>query len=221
MRKFTKIVASTALLLLTASPVASAAQAHQRPGPNCLKAPFRIVTADASAVVYEAIGTAEYRGCAYGSRRSYPLGPTPYGSSSGGGEALSHTLSGTIVAYDESSSSGQTGEQKSFRDLIIVKNLRTGMTLHRVPTGVPTMQTPEVSEIGTGPASIIVVKADGAVAWIAPTGTGVGLRQIRAVDKSGTRVLASGPGIGRSSLTLAEGRLYWTQGDVPASAILN
>ncbi len=66
-----------------------------------------------------------------------------------------------------------------------------------------------------------MVKLDGSVAWIVETGEEEGRYQVHAVDKSGSRVLASGPNIDPSSLALAGSTLYWTQGDQPFSASLN
>jgi hypothetical protein len=84
--------------------------------------------------------------------------------------------------------------------------------------------------IGVGNVVAIVVKSDGAVAWIAEDyertlGTGTPsvtpYFDVEAVDKSGSRLLASGTDIDPSSLALAGNTLYWMQGGQPASAPLN
>ena len=67
----------------------------------------------------------------------------------------------------------------------------------------------------------IAVKHDGSVAWIVETGEEEGGYQVHAVDKSGSRVLASNPDIDPLSLALAGSTLYWTQGGQPFSASLN
>jgi hypothetical protein len=64
----------------------------------------------------------------------------------------------------------------------------------------------------------IVVKSDGSVAWIVESSSEY---QVRAVDKSGSRVLSSGTNIDPHSLALAGSTLYWTQGGKPKSAMLN
>ena len=62
---------------------------------------------------------------------------------------------------------------------------------------------------------------DGSVAWIVETNEEEGEYQVHAVDKSGSRVLASNPDIDPTSLALAGSTLYWTQGGQPATASLN
>jgi hypothetical protein len=47
------------------------------------------------------------------------------------------------------------------------------------------------------------------------------LREVHAVDTTGSRLLASGTDIGSKSLALAGSTLYWTQGDTPMSTTLN
>jgi hypothetical protein len=66
-----------------------------------------------------------------------------------------------------------------------------------------------------------VVKRDGSVAWIVETNQEEGRYQVHAVDKSGSRVLATGPDVDPTSLALAGSTLYWAQGDQPFSASLN
>jgi hypothetical protein len=68
-----------------------------------------------------------------------------------------------------------------------------------------------------------VVKSDGAVAWIVAI---YGREhpaeyEVHALDRTGSRVLAFGPGISPRSLALAGSTLYWTQGGNPMSAPLN
>lgn len=67
----------------------------------------------------------------------------------------------------------------------------------------------------------IVAMSDGAVAWIVETGTNAADYQVHAIDKSGSRVLASGSNIEPQSLALAGNTFYWTQEGKPISAPLN
>ena len=67
----------------------------------------------------------------------------------------------------------------------------------------------------------IVVKSDGAVAWIVRTDPEEGMYQVHALDQTGSRVLSTGSDIAPSSLALAGSTLYWTQGGEPHSATLN
>jgi hypothetical protein len=109
-----------------------------------------------------------------------------------------------------------------------VRDLSNGKVVHTVPTGTPVHPAPPRveggltrSNVGIGPATAIVVKNDGAVAWIVSTPKEDGYYQVHAVDKMGSRVLATGPEIEPHSLALAGSTLYWTQGGKPMSATLN
>jgi hypothetical protein len=110
--------------------------------------------------------------------------------------------------------------------------------LHRVPTGAPLEPAPYY--VGVGNVVAIIVKSDGAVAWIADdyerSVAGAEYFDVYAVDESGTRLLASGTNIDPSSLALSVGgamgtasnpssasgsTLYWTQEGKAMSAPLN
>jgi hypothetical protein len=89
----------------------------------------------------------------------------------------------------------------------------------------------------------LVLKSDGSVAWIADDyersskllGAGAPYFDVYATDKTGTRLLASGTNIDPSSLALSVGAsgvnakprtiegstLFWTQGGLSASTLLN
>jgi hypothetical protein len=247
MRRIMVAAISLIVLLLTAAG-ASAARAQRRTPPRCMPGHSRLITANTQAQVYEATepeAFPEYLGvwgCAYGQKRPFFLGPLPYGSSSSGGGGVGHeTLAGGIVAYEESSSSGALGDAPTSRNLVIVRDLRTGRVLRRIPTGVPLK--PEPRYVGVGNVVSIVVKSDGAVAWIADDyersatahGTGLPYFDVYAADKVGTRLLATGTNIDPSSLALSTGAtginghpssipgstLYWTQGGKSESAVLN
>jgi hypothetical protein len=161
-------------------------------------------------------------GCVYG-HKPYFLGrlpENPYGP--GTGDGVRHiSVNGSLVAYEVS----EFGKTDWARWLVIVHDLRTGRVLHEVPTGTPLTPNPDPMSVGLGPAVAIVVKGDGAVAWIVrdreETKGGPGYYQVHAVDKTGSRVLAAGTDIDPSSLALAGSTLYWTQGGQPASASLN
>lgn len=101
----------------------------------------------------------------------------------------------------------------------MVRDLRNGRVLHDVPTGTPSQPRPE--DIGVGPAVAIVVKSDGAVAWIVESGFMPTEYQVHAVDKTGSRLLASGTNIVPSSLKLTGSKLQWTQGGTRALTVLN
>jgi hypothetical protein len=133
------------------------------------------------------------------------------------------TLAGPILAYEESSTTltrySTPGEHYVSEWHVIVRDLRTGRVLHKVPTG-PSESTPEARLVGAGPASIVVAKRDGAVAWITETAQLPHSYQVHAVDRTGARLLAVGSDIRPRSLTLARSTLHWTQGRKLFSAVL-
>jgi hypothetical protein len=238
------IAAVPLLVLLLVPGGANATRVRRQPPAKCTQVHARLITANARAQVYEATephGFPEYLGawgCVYGSSHPYFLGHISHHSASteGTGGVEHETLAGPIVAYEEFSIEDGHAEWR-----VIVRDLRTGRVLHRVPTGVPLK--PEPKYVGVGNVVAIVVKSNGAVAWIADDyersatahGTGLPYFDVYAVDKMGTRLLASGTNIDPSSLALSTGAtgingyptsvagntVYWTQGGVAASAVLN
>jgi hypothetical protein len=123
-----------------------------------------------------------------------------------------------------------------------VRNLRTNRTVHDVPTGLAL--EPEPRYVGVGPIVALVLKSDGAVAWIAEDFERVSTPQhlgtqpyfdVYATDTTNTRLLASGTSIDPSSLalsatgvfgvggnrrTIVGSMLYWTQSGKQFSATL-
>lgn len=225
------IAAISVLALLVAVAWAGAARPQHRALAKCAPGHPHLITANAQAQVYEATepeALPEYLGawgCVYGHNRPYFLGPLPYGSASGAGGVRHETLAGSMVAYEEVSIGGSQSGRSEWR--VVVRNLRTGRVLHKVPTGVPLEPEPEY--VGVGNIVSIVVKSDGAVAWIADDyersatahGTGPPYFDVYASDKLGTRLLSSGSNIGPRSLALAGSTLYWTQGGKPFSVTLS
>jgi hypothetical protein len=222
------------IAVLLAATSAIAARSHKTV-PKCppVRAHAHVLVADEQAMVYlrpamtpspARYEQAEIFGCTYGDGRPYALGLPPEFSSEGGGGIDHETLAGSVVAYQQVSV-GKT--VAIFR--VIVRDLRNGRVLHRLPTGTligPESKEPE-SLVGVGHVVALVVKSDGAVAWIVENGqTQCGgpkiyCYEVHAVDASGERLLASGPEIEPSSLALAGSTLYWTQGGKPSSAVLN
>ena len=231
-----RIAPSALLMLVLLVLPASTGAAAARKGvvAVCPRAHSRVVLADSQAEVFlapedpalpEFLG---FYGCSFKGKRSYLLGTPPAYSSSGGSGIRLETLAGSIVAYEGGSASSHYGTSW----LVIVRDLRTGKVLHSVPTGTPAHPEPPRTEdgitgqdVGIGPAAAIVVKSDGAVAWIveAPNqGSGANYEyQVHAVDSTGSRVLAAGPEVEPRSLALAGSTLYWMVGGKPMSATLN
>jgi hypothetical protein len=227
MRRIAISVIPVLILLVTASP--SAGRVRRMTAPNCPPAKSRVVLADAEAELYVVKERLPYfpepvpvvRGCAHGQKRSSLLGEAEEqtGGSGGGGSSGVQlaALAGTVVAYAESAVYG-TGEHEAPQYLMVVRDLSTGRMLHKVNTG--RFVKPEVVPFSVGPTTALVVKSDGAVAWIVETGFPT-IYQVYAIDKTGSRLLASGADIVPYSLALAANTLYWTQGGEPATASLD
>ncbi len=193
---------------------------------------MHLVVADAQAQVYKAPAIAslpeylDFIGCAYVQAKSYNLGiPPAYGSPSGVGGTRLYTLRGTIVAFEKFLTFNLEPGTRYVNE-IVVRDLRNGRFLHRLPTDTFAASPKSEGDFGAGEAGAMVVKSDGAVAWIADIVEDAMPKdlityQVHAVDKNGSRVLASGPSIEPSSLALAGSTLYWTQGGEPMSSVLN
>ena len=245
MRGTTTVTISVMAMLLPGVSVASASTVRKARS-KCLPKHAHIIAANRKAEIFAASdppGLDEYvdvYGCVNGGSRTYHLGALPSISSQGTEGVQDETLAGTVVAYEEYSVGGYYSRQQERR--VVVRDLRNGRVLHRVPTGVPLNPEPEV--VGVGNVVAIVVKSDGAVAWIAddygrtvrPTALSeFPYFDLEAVDRSGSRLLASGTGIDPSSLALSVGgvnigrgsgglpgtTLYWTQAGHLFSSLLN
>jgi hypothetical protein len=225
-----RIVGFAVLVLLLAAS-ASGAGARHKVAPKCLPAHAHVLFADSQAAIYSIpatreeglIGTVQTWGCAYGRKSSYKIWEEDVQESTeSNGGIHDLTLNGTMIGYEVSRYEGTRyteGEETVSEWHVIVRDLRTGRVLHKVPTGMPEPARPKL--LGRGEAEGIVVKSDGAVAWINNTVQRENRYEIHALDKTGERVLAVGSDIDPHSLALAGSTLYWTQGGKPMSATLN
>jgi hypothetical protein len=235
-----------ALVLAGATPTAAELRS-EKARPSCPASHAHILLADAEAQIYLRPQSTPVPGpsdpeelvaCAAGGQRSYALGPplAAIGVPQVDEGVTSEALAGPVLAYAKASAARAPGYAFGY---VVVRDLRTGRGLHRVPAGssIP----PRVS--GADPAAAIVVKRDGAVAWITQAVEDVPLPQapcpgpdpcampelfeavthstIHALDGSGDRLLASGTNIGAGSLALRGGRVRWTQGGTAMSARLD
>jgi hypothetical protein len=228
MRRLLIPLVPVCLLSFMAVPLAGAVGVSRKASIKCSSGRSHVVVADAQAQVYEAPESSsanpEYLvlfACAYGRHRSYLLGHSLGGGTPSGIGGVAHeTLAGTIIAYERSSTIN--GGRSSW--LVIVRDLRSGRVLREVPTGTALSRNPSL--VGAGFTTAIVVKSDGAVAWIVEKLLRSGGKlvlgfEVHAVDSTGSRVLASGPEIERHSLALVGSTLYWMQGGKPMSAVLH
>jgi hypothetical protein len=222
----------TGLLLLLAASPAAARSTHRRQS-RCTPGHAHLLASDAVAQVYEA-GSHEdgFRperivGCIYGATHVYVVGFPSFGSGGGGGGSSVKQLAGTDVAVASSSSSMVYGTESAS---VLVRDLRTGRVIVDTPTGPPEPSPAELHSpgfgriVGAGPVTSVVLKPDGALAWIASTPayrvTLAGSYQVYAFDSSGKRTLAAGNDIDPFSLALAGSTVYWTQSGKPSSAAL-
>jgi len=220
------------LLLLQTAGVAHAAHSPRKALSTCRLPPHsRMLAADPRAQVYEKLETETQEqgifGCTYGRKHTYFLGePLPnVGTPSGIQGITLETLAGSVVAYEYASSGpgrGGPGSNTGYAQwFIVVRDLRNGRVLHKIPTG-PSLS---LATTGSGPVTIIVVREDGAVAWIAEndhlSSRETKYYEVHALDSTGSRMLAAGPNVEPLSLALAGNTLYWTQGGKPASTALH
>jgi hypothetical protein len=131
------------------------------------------------------------------------------------------TLAGTMVAYEQTEADEQPEGEGTSTWSVLVRDLRTGRWVHRAFTGTAR----QARFHGVGPVVGLVVKTDGSVAWIAEVaglpGRAPTEYEVHAVDKSGSRVLASGTEIAPKSLALSGSTLRWTAGGKLFSAPLD
>jgi hypothetical protein len=234
----TKASVVCALVMMAASTASASAKSSAKA--TCPPRHTHTLIADRQAVVYKGPrideGTPEpedpeFYGCVRPHGRSYLLGiPPSYGSPSGSAGTERYTLSGSVVAFEESNTTslfegGETTNLVSYiryDEYIVVRNLRNGRVLHRLATG--TGNSPlerKRGDVGIGGATRIVVKGDGAVAWIVAVSGLVTEYQVHAVDSTGSHVLATGPSIEPKSLRLTGSVLHWTQGGTRLLATLH
>ena len=215
-----RIISAFLLAACLASAQCAAGATHLTK-PSCAPPGSHVLAADAQVMIYSKIEViAPYhekgttiRGCAYG-HKPHVLGTLPdCGRLGPCGDPEREVLAGPLVAYEESRGGGT---QRFYR--VFVRTLRTGHLVREVPTGTPT--PPNNAVVGVGPTKGIVLKSDGAVAWIAETGFPT-TYEVHAVDSNGSRVLASGRDIDPSSLALAANTIYWTENSTAMSAPLN
>jgi hypothetical protein len=228
MRRLLIPLVPACLLSILAMPLAGAVGVSRKASPKCSSGRSHVVVADAQAQIYEAPESPDLPeflsvfGCVYGRRKPYVLGiPLGDESSSGSAGVTNEVLAGPIVAYEKSLVQPGPGFTSY---IVFVRDLRNGRVLHKVPTG--TALSPNPNLVGAGSTTAIVVKGDGAVAWINETFLKSGEKlvlgfEVHAVDSTGSRVLASGPEIERHSLALVGSTLYWMQGGKPMSAVLH
>ncbi len=136
-------------------------------------------------------------------------------------------LAGDILAYQRYTYTGSSKYMDATPAswLVQVRDLKTHRLIHSSLTS--TSEPPPSNVIGNGPTEGIVVKRDGAVAWIAVDGwhpyspsPPPTVYQVWKIDRTGQHLLAMGSRIAPSSIALSGNTVYWTDGGAPASAPL-
>ena len=199
----------TALMALVPTAAARTTKTSRRAPRACTRRHRGVLADDAQAEVYSIAGSESpvLYGCTYGSSRVYRLGPIAHRYQrkylEEGFYGLSHeVLAGPVIAYEEIANQLGCG---FCQWAVVVRDLRNGRVLRREPTGTP-VQAAHEENFGVGPVTTIVLKSDGAVAWIADAHDAPpeGGFQVHASDASGSRLLAIGEDIEPGSLALAE-----------------
>jgi hypothetical protein len=155
----------------------------------------------------------EVYGCARRGHGSYRLGST--------GRMLREprvgpvALAGVDAAYGQSTSGVDTTTAS-----VIVRRLSDGRQLQRQPAASRTVGPEFVQSVAS-----IVVKPDGAVAWIATASSiirrGSSDVEVDRIDARGRGLLDSGAAIDQRSLRLAGSRLTWRHGQSARAATLH
>ncbi|HLY47973.1 MAG TPA: hypothetical protein VKR21_02155 [Solirubrobacteraceae bacterium] len=203
------VIATAACGSSTAAPTGSTADAMT--AASCGAHFARTLVANSRARVFVQGGSVY--GCALGHRRVYLLGRSALGVAAGQGRVGAVALGGVDAGYSTTQMGVDTGSTE-----VVVRRLDDGRTLH----------TASATTRSLGPESFqtvdaLVVKSDGAVAWIA-SGSSI-IRhnnevEVDRIDRRGETTLDRGSGIGARSLRLRQSQLSWRHGNVTRSSRL-
>ncbi len=175
----------------------------------CGPAAATTLAGDRAARVYVQAGTVY--GCASGDHGRYVLGKR--GTCLRAAAVAPVTVAGRFAAYGLQRCGVDTGSTQ-----VLVRRLTDGRVVHSAPASSP--PGPE----GFQTVTSLVLKADGAVAWIA-TGRSLGrsasVVEVWRVDRSGAQArLDFGPAIVAGSLRLHSAMLSWRHGQATRTATL-
>jgi hypothetical protein len=169
----------------------------------------RTIAADRQARVFTTRGIVY--GCALRTGKQYRLGQLT--SCIGSDRTGPLALAGELVGYGSQRCGIDTGVSQ-----VIVRNLADGKQLRAEAALTGGLGAESYVSV-----SSVVLKADGAVAWIATGGSIFArgrARQVHRADASGHAVLDSGTPVNPSSLRLHGSRLTWKRGHATHSAQL-
>jgi hypothetical protein len=161
--------------------------------------------------VYQSGG--DVYGCSTAGGRSYRLGAAARTIRQGRAGPIA--LAGVDVAYGLTEFGVDTVSAQ-----VIVRNLRSGAQLRREPATTRALGVEFFQSVAA-----VVVKPDGAVAWIGQGGSvthaGSGEIEVNRADAHGRALLDSGNGIDTRSLRLHGSTASWRHGGVTRSATLS
>jgi hypothetical protein len=184
-------------------------QVSDGPGP-CGSSADKTLAADGSARIYQQ-GRVIY-GCAGLGGRSYRLGVSQ--SCINSDRVAPVALAGKVAAYGVQRCGVDTGTAQ-----VVVRRLADGKVLRAAPA---TSRVPGAESYQS--VATVVVKADGAVAWIGQAHSILGHRaqiEVHRIDGHGAAELDSGAGIAVGSLRLHGSQLSWTHSLSERSATLS
>jgi len=188
---------------------ASSRSRAQAAGDGCGPASARTLAADSVARIYDT-GASVY-GCSTTSRRRFRLGSSS--SSLREGRVGPVALAGAEAAYGLAFHSVDTGSAE-----VVVRRLTDGKVLHTA-AAISRPAGPE----SFGSVTALVVKGDGAVAWIGEGSWSVGRGheiEVHRLDSRGQAELDHGAGIAPSSLRRHRSRLTWAHSGRQRTATL-
>jgi hypothetical protein len=151
-------------------------------------------------------------GCADRAGKSYRLGTS--GFCTGADRVGPVALSGEVAAYGVQRCGVDTGTAQT-----VVRRLSDGAVLHTAPA---TSRFPGAESYQS--LTAVVVKADGAVAWIGEARSIIGrgvVIEVHRYDGGGQAQLDHGTGIAARSLRLRGSRLSWLHAGHTRTAILS
>ncbi len=229
-RRYAYSLIGTCLLVVAGHTASASASAKRGRPPQraCPTQPRGLVAANGQAEVYIARPpfssphARSYYGCAFRSRRVLFLGDIRL-AGEGATDTRNLRLVGTVVAAESFLAVKEMGDSYT----VVVTNLaRPRGPVRRLATGTLTaaQQMNNTMLFGVGPTTGLVLKSDGAVAWIVNDNASPDPPTYEVVksDAPGPPiVLATGTDIAPDSLALSGNTLYWTQGNAPHSGRLN
>ncbi len=204
------ILVLAALALSCGFAFAASSSASSPHKSNCGPSSAQTLTADAVARVYTSNGSVY--GCSGTSGKRSTLGKRT--SCLGTERAGPVTLTGQLVAYGVQICGVDTGFAQ-----VVVRRLSDGKRLTSAPAFTGPLGAEPFQSVDS-----LVLKADGAVAWIA-TGRSLAThsshRQVQSEDKNSQKLLDSSGSIQLGSLRLNGSTLTWKRGGKTRSASLH